>query len=265
MIEHKVYEDAVFRIALSGDMIVASDNVPVIRVLNIRTCSLVLLSCGVFMMSYGAVMIKQFPEDLSSCFLAFHGDVVYIGSLKCVIQWNVVTDAVVRLEGYPGLSLIHFSLLGFTLPQVWVRVLDISFDGNVAVGASTQTVIAHNTATGLVLWRKEMPGWVWALRIHGGLVVVPADSSNTIVIDVTTGHQLHTLPSAGQGVRGICVFDGLISDEFDLLVFSHVFLLAPLTKVALIVDQTIADSGSGRALCLRLSLAVFFCLSMCPS
>ncbi len=80
------------------------------------------------------------------------------------------------------------------------------------VGSSKKTVAAHNTATGAALWRKEMPGYVWSLRIHGGVVVVPADNSNTVVLDVTTGHQLHILPSAGEGVRGIFVFDGLTSD-----------------------------------------------------
>ena len=55
------------------------------------------------MMSYDTVeMIKQFPEGVDCESLAFHGDVVYIGSYECVIQWNVVTDAVVRLEGYPN-------------------------------------------------------------------------------------------------------------------------------------------------------------------
>ena len=44
------------------------------------------------------------------------------------------------------------------------------------------------------------------------MVVVPVDNSNTVVLDVTTGHQLHTLPSAGDGVHGICVFDGLTID-----------------------------------------------------
>ncbi len=80
------------------------------------------------------------------------------------------------------------------------------------VGASNMVMVAHNAATGAVLWRKEMPGRVWALRIHGGVVVVPVDNSNTVVLDVTTGHQLHTLPSAGKSVMSICVFDGLISD-----------------------------------------------------
>jgi hypothetical protein len=64
-----------------------------------------------------------------------------------------------------------------------------------------------------------MPGFVWTLRIHGGVVVVPVDYSNTVVLDVTTGHQLHSLPSAGKFVRGICVFDGLASDVICLVDF----------------------------------------------
>ncbi len=77
------------------------------------------------------------------------------------------------------------------------------------VGGSDQIVISHNTATGAVLWRREIPGDVWTMRIHGCVVVVPVDNSNAVVLDVTTGHQLYTLPSAGEGARGICVFDGL--------------------------------------------------------
>jgi outer membrane protein assembly factor BamB len=77
------------------------------------------------------------------------------------------------------------------------------------VGGSNKIVIAHNTATGAVLWRKEMPDLVQSLRIHGGVVVVPVDNSNTVVLDVTTGHQLHALPSAGELVMSVCVFDGL--------------------------------------------------------
>ena len=49
-------------------------------------------------------MIKQFPERVENSSLSFQGDVVYIGVMECVIQWNVVTDAVVRLEGYSGLK-----------------------------------------------------------------------------------------------------------------------------------------------------------------
>ncbi len=76
-------------------------------------------------------------------------------------------------------------------------------------GASGRNVIAHSTATGAVLWRKYMFGAVDTLLINGNVVVVPIDNSNNEVLDVTTGHQLHALPSAGENVRGICVFDGL--------------------------------------------------------
>ena len=70
-----------------------------------------------------------------------------------------------------------------------------------------------------------MPGIVWTLRIHGGVVVVPVDSSNTVVLDVTTGQQLHILPSAGENVRGVCVFDGLTSDVIFFQLFTHTILL----------------------------------------
>ena len=80
------------------------------------------------------------------------------------------------------------------------------------VSAGENVVIAHNAATGEVIWRKKIPGSVHTLRIHGGVVVVPVEKSKTVVLDVTTGHQLHTLPSTGENIRGICVFDGLTSD-----------------------------------------------------
>ncbi len=90
--------------AISGDKIVTSDENHVIRVFSVSTCLLMLPFMGFFMMSYGAVeMIKQFPDDVDCSSLSFHGDVVYIGSWRCVIQWNVVTNTIVRLEGHPGL------------------------------------------------------------------------------------------------------------------------------------------------------------------
>jgi hypothetical protein len=61
------------------------------------------------MSSVTVEMIKQFPEDVGCDSLAVHGDVVYIGSVNCVIQWNVAAETVVRLEGYPnGLILQQF-------------------------------------------------------------------------------------------------------------------------------------------------------------
>ncbi len=80
----------------------------------------------------------------------------------------------------------------------------------VGVGSNifgNNVTIAHNSATSAVLWRKEMHAD--ALRIHGGVVVIPVHTSHTVVLDVTTGHQLHTLPSAGKCIYGVCVFDGL--------------------------------------------------------
>ena len=68
-----------------------------------------------------------------------------------------------------------------------------------------------------------MPGNVWTLRIHGGVVVVPVDNSNTVVLDVTTGHQLHTLPSAGEDMRGIRVFDGSFIHVICFVDFHTVF------------------------------------------
>ena len=83
------------------------------------------------------------------------------------------------------------------------------------VGVSDDNaVIAHNTTTGAVLWRKEISGFPWTLRVHGGVVVVPVENSNTVVLDVTTGHQLYTFPSVAGIVRCICVFDGLTSTIF---------------------------------------------------
>ncbi len=71
----------------------------------------------VFMMSYYIVeMIKQIPEPGFRFSLSIHGNVVYIVSFcKRVIQWNVVTDSVVMLEGYTGLSLLQLCPLGTTL------------------------------------------------------------------------------------------------------------------------------------------------------
>jgi hypothetical protein len=90
--------------------------------------------------------------------------------------------------------------------------VDTSPDGSVVIGGCDNLVIAHSTATGVVLWRKEIPGRVRALRIHRGVVVVLVENSITVVLDVTTGNQLHTLPSAGKDVKGLCVFDGLTSN-----------------------------------------------------
>jgi hypothetical protein len=51
-------------------------------------------------------MIKQYPGNVYCYSLAFHGDLVYVGNYRCGRQWNLVTDAVVRLQGYSGSSYI---------------------------------------------------------------------------------------------------------------------------------------------------------------
>jgi hypothetical protein len=59
-------------------------------------------------------IMKPFPDKHVRCSsLLFHGDVVYIGSDKHVIQWNVATDAVVRLDGYSGSIFQCFVPFGF--------------------------------------------------------------------------------------------------------------------------------------------------------
>ncbi len=55
-----------------------------------------------------------------------------------------------------------------------------------------------------------MPSTVLGLiRIHRGVAIIPVHASNILVLDVNPGHQLHALPSAGEEVNGVCVFDGL--------------------------------------------------------
>ncbi len=54
-------------------------------------------------------MVKKFPECVICTSLLFHSDVVYIGSGGFVIQWKLVSDANLRLEGYPGLNPAVFS------------------------------------------------------------------------------------------------------------------------------------------------------------
>ena len=90
-------------------------------------------------------------------------------------------------------------------------MLEVSSERNVVVGLSQRVVITHSRTTRAVLWRAEMPGDVHTFRIHGGVVIIPINNSNTAVLDLTTGHQRYTLPSAGFHVRGLCVFVGLKS------------------------------------------------------
>ena len=49
-------------------------------------------------------MIKQFPDPRVDCYaLSFKGDIVYIGGVRFVTQWNLDTDYCVKLEGYTSL------------------------------------------------------------------------------------------------------------------------------------------------------------------
>ena len=93
--------------ALSGDRIVTIDGNGAVRVFNAFSCLLVLLMSLTSLSSDTVEMIKQFPERDTSPSLSFHGDVAYIGDIQCAIQWNVDSDAVVKLEGYPGLIFKH--------------------------------------------------------------------------------------------------------------------------------------------------------------
>jgi hypothetical protein len=113
------------------------------------------------------------------------------------------------------------ALLDFTLFLGFVNAFDVSPDGSVGVGVgrSENDMIAHSTTTSAVVWQTKMPGSIFALRIHGGVVVVPVENSKTVVLDVATGYQLHTLPSAGEYVFGVCVLDGLTSDGILFVAF----------------------------------------------
>jgi hypothetical protein len=110
----------------------------------------------------------------------------------------------------------HFSL-------GYVNGLDVLHDENVVIGGSDDVVIAHNIAAGVMLWRKDLHGMVWSLCIHENVVVVPVDGSETLVLDIASGKQIHTIPSAGEEVFGICVFDGEFSEVYiSFYFFDHV-------------------------------------------
>ena len=130
----------------------------------------------------------------------------------------------------------------FTLFLGHVHGLDVSLDGSVVVGASESIVIAHNTATGAELWRKEMDREVETLRIHGDVVFAVVNKSKTVVLDVSTGHQIHALPTFGKGVNGVCVFDGLTGEYVCFVESPTLIFLAPRCKLALKADDHI-DSG----------------------
>ncbi len=104
--KHKINDGLVSRMAISGNKIVTCDDFSkVIRVFNHSTCLLVVSYCF-YMISYDTVeMIKQYREKNVRCWsLSLHGDVVYIGGHRFIVQWNALTDTIVRLEGYPGLA-----------------------------------------------------------------------------------------------------------------------------------------------------------------
>jgi hypothetical protein len=164
-------------------------------------------------------MVKQFANEVVSCSsLLFHGDFVYIGCYD-VCKWNVVTDSIVRLEGYPGLNYsVVLSLIFYVLLDR-VYALDISSDGSVVIGCSNKIVLAHDTDTDTIFWRRKMLMGVWSLCIHGSVVVVPVDNSETLVMDVATGHQILTMPCAGSCISGIRVFDGLTGHVVCLVDF----------------------------------------------
>ncbi len=97
------------------------------------------------------------------------------------------------------------------------------------IGGSRNVVIAFNTTSKApALWRMT-PDDVWSsyifnLRIHGDVVVVPFYGNKTMVIDIATGHTIQTLPLSGIDARTTCVFDGLTSDK--VCWFSHRFIFS---------------------------------------
>ena len=111
--EHKVFH-RVLHLAISGHRIVACDGFLAIHVFDLLTCLLLFLNSSVFNFNYDIVeRIKQFPDYMRGHALSFLGDVVYIGGHQHIAQWNVVTDTVVKLEGYDGMVLRIVCLICF--------------------------------------------------------------------------------------------------------------------------------------------------------
>ncbi len=148
--------------------------------------------------------------------LVVHGDFVYMAHQSYTLQWCLITNLRVTFEGSGMLFMFAlFFVLRFLLSLgAIIYVVDIAPDGRVVVAGGFKVMIAHDAATGEVLWRREMPGKIQSLRIHGNVVVAPVYGSMIAVLDLTSGDQIHTLPSAGNDVNGICVFDGLAEDLF---------------------------------------------------
>ena len=94
--------------------------------------------------------------------------------------------------------------------------MDVSPDGNIMIGGCTFfkfgpfVAIARNTVTGAELWRKQIRYFRTAsrnrFRIHGDVVVIPQMGEKTLVLDITNGHTVLTLPSIQ---TCFCVLDGL--------------------------------------------------------
>ncbi len=124
----------------------------------------------------------------------------------------------------------------------FVCLFEVSGDGSIVIGANGKVLIAHNTATGALRWRMVMHSYVQALRIHGSVVVVAIDDSNTVVIDVNTADQIDSLPATGRWVTSLCVFDGLVCqqpriDDFLNSIFQHRYPSLPSKLRTMCVTQ----------------------------
>jgi hypothetical protein len=91
-----------------------------------------------------------------------------------------------------------------------IESIDISCDSSLVISACSRVVIAH-LVSGEALWRKDVSNSnvVWSLRIQGDVVLVPVSDRETMVLEMMTGRQIHSLPSAGMSICGICAFAGL--------------------------------------------------------
>ncbi len=111
-----------------------------------------------------------------------------------------------------------------------MNAVGVSIDGGVVVGGSncgTQSfVVAHNTATRTLIWKKQLPQSISSIRAYGGIVIVPLDYGKTLVLDISTGNQIHSLPSAGKDIHSICVFEGLTDVSTFKLPFVRVHFSA---------------------------------------
>ncbi len=83
------------------------------------------------------------------------------------------------------------------------------------VSCCSKAKVGHSTATCVKLWQVKIlgTGRVWALRIHGCLVVIPIIDNNIVVLHENTGLQLYTLPTVNNVVFAVCALtvDGFAS------------------------------------------------------